>query len=118
MLWRPLQAWGEICGIPHLAKDERDVGHPAIVVGIENKSASLGPEQRSLEQEPQVPPLRFAPVGMTILRSPGVAEGADSLIEEGGFFPVEVAAQDGFDDQMIGGGCGAYSYSDVDLPLG
>ena len=23
------------CGIPHLAKNERDVGHPAIVAGIE-----------------------------------------------------------------------------------
>jgi hypothetical protein len=26
---------GEACGIPHLAKNERDVGHPAMVAGIE-----------------------------------------------------------------------------------
>jgi hypothetical protein len=26
---------GEVCGIPHLAKNERDVGHPAIGSGIE-----------------------------------------------------------------------------------
>ena len=43
---------------------------------------------------------------------------AKALVKEGGLFPVEVAAEDGFDDQMIGGGGGAYSYSDVDLPLG
>jgi hypothetical protein len=30
---------GKACGIPHLAKNERDVGHPAIVAGIEPKSA-------------------------------------------------------------------------------
>jgi hypothetical protein len=30
---------GEACGIPHLAKNERDVGHPAIVDGIGHKSA-------------------------------------------------------------------------------
>jgi hypothetical protein len=28
---------GEACGIPHLAKNERDVGHPTIVAGIEPK---------------------------------------------------------------------------------
>jgi hypothetical protein len=28
---------GEACGIPHLAKNERDVGHPAIVAGMEPK---------------------------------------------------------------------------------
>jgi hypothetical protein len=28
---------GEACGIPHLAKNERDVGHPAIAAGIEPK---------------------------------------------------------------------------------
>jgi hypothetical protein len=28
---------GEACGIPHLAKNERDVGHPALVAGIEPK---------------------------------------------------------------------------------
>ena len=28
---------GEACGIPHLAKNERDVGHPAVVAGIEPK---------------------------------------------------------------------------------
>jgi hypothetical protein len=34
---------GETCGIPHLAKNERDVGHPAWVRGIEPKSAFLAP---------------------------------------------------------------------------
>jgi hypothetical protein len=29
---------GKACGIPHLAKNERDVGHPAIVAGIEPKN--------------------------------------------------------------------------------
>jgi hypothetical protein len=28
---------GEACGIPHLAKNERDMGHPAIAAGIEPK---------------------------------------------------------------------------------
>jgi hypothetical protein len=28
---------GRACGIPHLAKNERDMGHPAIVAGIEPK---------------------------------------------------------------------------------
>jgi hypothetical protein len=28
---------GETCGIPHLAKNERDMGHPAIAEGIEAK---------------------------------------------------------------------------------
>jgi hypothetical protein len=26
---------GKVCGIPHLAKNERDVGHPAVGAGIE-----------------------------------------------------------------------------------
>jgi hypothetical protein len=30
---------GEACGIPHLAKNERDVGHPAIDAGIEHHLA-------------------------------------------------------------------------------
>jgi hypothetical protein len=30
---------GESGGVPHLAKNERDVGHPAIVAGLESKSA-------------------------------------------------------------------------------
>jgi hypothetical protein len=34
---------GETRGIPHLAKNERDVGHPALVAGIERKSAFLHP---------------------------------------------------------------------------
>ena len=33
-LWGPRQLRGEGCGIPHLAKNERDVGHPASVAGI------------------------------------------------------------------------------------
>jgi hypothetical protein len=28
---------GEVCGIPHLAENERDVGHPVVVAGIEPK---------------------------------------------------------------------------------
>src|SRR5277367_3907209 len=31
---------GQTRGIPHLAKNERDVGHPAIVKGIESKGAT------------------------------------------------------------------------------
>jgi hypothetical protein len=34
----PQQVEGEACGIPHLAKNERDVGHPAVAAGIEFKS--------------------------------------------------------------------------------
>jgi len=30
---------GKACGIPHLAKNERDVGHPAIDAGMEFKGA-------------------------------------------------------------------------------
>jgi hypothetical protein len=33
---------GEACGIPHLAKNERDVGHPAVVAGMEPKRALAG----------------------------------------------------------------------------
>jgi hypothetical protein len=29
---------GKACGIPHLAKHERDVGHPAIGEGIDSKA--------------------------------------------------------------------------------
>jgi hypothetical protein len=42
----PVELWiwdrleGKTCGIPHLAKNERDVGHPAIGYWIELKSAS------------------------------------------------------------------------------
>jgi hypothetical protein len=36
-LWRPRRLEGEACGIPHLAKNERDVGHPATVAGVEPK---------------------------------------------------------------------------------
>jgi hypothetical protein len=32
-LWRPQQAWGKACGIPHLAKNERDVGTRRLVTG-------------------------------------------------------------------------------------
>src|ERR1700677_237611 len=38
LLW---ELRGERGGIPHLAKNERDVGHPALVVGIEPKARSL-----------------------------------------------------------------------------
>jgi hypothetical protein len=40
LLW---EIRGECSGIPHLAKNERDVGHPAIVAGLEPKSAFLAP---------------------------------------------------------------------------
>jgi hypothetical protein len=30
---------GEACGIPHLAKNERDVGHPAVFAGDEAQRA-------------------------------------------------------------------------------
>jgi hypothetical protein len=33
--WLSSRLEGEACGIPHLAKNERDVGHPAISAGIE-----------------------------------------------------------------------------------
>jgi hypothetical protein len=36
-LWDPQQHEGENCGIPHLAKNERHVGHPATSAGIEPK---------------------------------------------------------------------------------
>jgi hypothetical protein len=35
---------GETCGIPHLAKNERDVGHPAVVAGIEPQKRMM-PDQ-------------------------------------------------------------------------
>jgi len=41
---------GESRGIPHLAKNERDVGHPALVVGIEPKgNQTCGPPTQCLE---------------------------------------------------------------------
>jgi hypothetical protein len=66
---------GESGGIPHLAKNERDVGHPAVVARLQQEPI---PPQRLLThnlfqlkelpgRKQQVPPLRFAPVGMTIL---------------------------------------------------
>jgi hypothetical protein len=38
LLW---ELRGESGGIPHLAKNERDVGHPALVAGLESKNALL-----------------------------------------------------------------------------
>ena len=38
-------------------------------------------------------------------------------IDQGGLLPVEVAAEDAFDDPVIGGGGGADAHADVDLPL-
>jgi hypothetical protein len=32
---------GEGCGIPHLAKNERDMGHPEVGAGIEPKRATI-----------------------------------------------------------------------------
>jgi len=34
---------GKTCGIPHLAKKERDVRHPAIVAGMESKGRFIPP---------------------------------------------------------------------------
>jgi hypothetical protein len=34
---------GKTCGIPHLAKNERDVGHPAFLPGIELRDGSFRP---------------------------------------------------------------------------
>ena len=39
------------------------------------------------------------------------------LVQERGFLPIEVAAENGFDDPVVGAGCRAYAYSDVDFPL-
>jgi hypothetical protein len=39
---------GKVCGIPHLAKNERDVGHPASGAGIEPKSAFFPPLTRRM----------------------------------------------------------------------
>jgi hypothetical protein len=36
---------GQTCGIPHLAKNERDVGHPAIGAGIEQKRSEQNSHQ-------------------------------------------------------------------------
>jgi hypothetical protein len=43
---------GKACGIPHLAKNERDVGHPAIVAGMELKGALAG---SSIPEAPPYP---------------------------------------------------------------
>jgi hypothetical protein len=44
--------------------------------------------------------------------------GEDGLIQQRGLLPVEMAAENGFDDQMIGGRRRTDTHSDVDLPLG
>jgi hypothetical protein len=38
---------GQACGIPHLAKNERDVGHPAWVEGIEATGRAIRLPDRS-----------------------------------------------------------------------
>jgi hypothetical protein len=40
-LWGPSQLEGEACGVPHLAKNERDVGHPAVGAGIDPKGEAV-----------------------------------------------------------------------------
>jgi hypothetical protein len=35
--WDRPRLEGQTCGIPHLAKNKRDVGHPAFVKRIESK---------------------------------------------------------------------------------
>ena len=57
---------------------------------------------------------------MVLVFSPILRSGSsrEKSIHRRFLFPVEVAAQDGFDDQMICGSGGANAYSDVDLPLG
>jgi hypothetical protein len=44
---------GEVCGIPHLAKNERDVGHPAIGAGIEPKTETYADPAIVAGIEPQ-----------------------------------------------------------------
>ena len=48
--------------IPDLAKNERDVGHPGFVSDGDQTLCV-----RTRKKQQQVPPLRCAPVGMTIL---------------------------------------------------
>src|SRR6202007_2818468 len=43
---------------------------------------------------------------------------ASRLVHLRRFLPVEVAAEDGFDDPAIGAGSRTYAYSDVDFPFG
>ena len=38
--WAQNRSELKVCGIPHLAKNERDVGHPSFVVSSEKKAAS------------------------------------------------------------------------------
>jgi len=59
-LWSRKRFEGETCGIPHLAKNERDVGHPAFGAGIEPKSALVVAAETTAG-----PSTRFASVGMT-----------------------------------------------------
>jgi len=40
------------------------------------------------------------------------------LLDVGVFAPVEAAAEDAFDDEVVGGGGGADADADVDLPVG
>ena len=46
------------------------------------------------------------------------ARAPTGLVYERGFLPVEVAAENGFDDPVIGAGGRAYARSDVDFPFG
>jgi hypothetical protein len=59
----------EGCGIPHLAKNERDMGHPLVPWLGWVLISWLGwvPYFQERSVELQIPPLRFAPVGMTRL---------------------------------------------------
>jgi hypothetical protein len=62
----------KVRGLPHLAKNERDVGHPTIL-GRDKEKMGVAEELTGNERnrfhgrsvELQIPPLRFASVGMT-----------------------------------------------------
>ena len=40
------------------------------------------------------------------------------LIHQRRLLPIKVTAEDGFDDPVVGAGCGANTHPDIDLPFG
>jgi hypothetical protein len=58
------------------------------------------------------------PIPVGFRRRYKVAARAKGLVQQGGLLPVEVAAENGFDDPVVGAGCRAYTHSDVDFPFG
>jgi len=57
-------------------------------------------------------------VDVIVLSGPGDAREfvRAYLVDRGASAPVEAATEDGFDDQMIGGGGGANADADIDFP--